>query len=438
MPELLGTASFPSGDLLLIDFGLLRTWSGDRPPLVREGHAPQHVVERANAAADFEIVGPQAAEAARAVNLAAVKGRYGFDLPADGELLTSAVARTGVDASVRRVERMPHLARVRALLDDEPSAEVPFHGAWAVAVRGVPGGPLRVLGERMDPDGPDRGRWRSVWVGCADGVVAESVECGYVLVDEARLLFADATALTAWRTDDPADGLFDLAFWGRDADEVAARVPVAPSTADDERRWTDLSSEEVRARREELEALRDGGLTFAFDLRPHDDHFQVLRRMRSSPAGSGTVEVGGAPMTGWFTTWGDGAFPVYRDLAADGTLLRVRVELGAPEIVVRQRRFERLWFGDLAKMAIVSARVAQDGEPVRWLYREHAEREQDSGWRVFAGDESQEYADDSRNAVLMPLRELLRLDSELESLFDEPHGAAFERAETGFVPVPRV
>lgn len=438
MPELLGTASFPSGDLLLIDFGLLRTWSGDRPPLVEEGHAPRHVVERANAAADFEVVGPQAAEAARAVDLAAVKGRYGFDLPADGEILASAVARTGFDASVRRVGRTPHLTRVRALLDDQPGAEVPFHGAWAVAVRGVPGGPLRVLGERMDPDGPDRGRWHSVWVGCADGVVAESVECGHVLVDEARLLFADAAALTAWRTDDPADGLFDLAYWGRDADEVAARVSVPPSTADDERHWTDLSSEEVRARHEELETLRDGGLEFALDLRPHDDHFQVLRRMRSSPAGSGTVEVGGAPMTGWFTTWGDGAFPVYRDLAADGTLLRVRVELGAPEIVVRQRRFERLWFGDLAKMAIVSARVAQDGEPVRWLYREHAEREQDSGWRVFAGDESQEYADDSRNAELMPLRELLRLDGDLEPLFDEPHGAAFERAETGLVPVRRV
>lgn len=32
-------------------------------------------------------------------------------------------------------------------------------------------------------------------------------------------------------------------------------------------------------------------------------------------------------MTGWFT-WGDGVFPVFRDLAADGSLLLLRVELG--------------------------------------------------------------------------------------------------------------
>jgi hypothetical protein len=305
-------------------------------------------------------------------------------------------------------------------------------------VRGLPAGPLRVLGERMDPDGLDRGNWHSVWVECADGAVASSVECGHVLVEEARLLFADPTALNAWRSDDPVDGLFDLAFWGGDVDEVTARVSVPPSVEDDQRCWIDLSWDEVRARHEELEALRAQGLRFAFDFRPHDDHFQVLRQMRATETGSGTIEVGGAPMTGWFTTWGDGAFPVYRDLAADGTLLRVRVELGAPEIVVRQRRFERLWFGDLAKSAIASARVVRDGEPVRWLYREDADHEQDSGWRVFAGDETQAYVDDPRNAMVVPLRELIGLDRALEPLFDEPSGAAFERAEEGYVRIERV
>jgi hypothetical protein len=124
------------------------------------------------------------------------------------------------------------------------------------------------------------------------------------------------------------DGLVDLVFWGRDTDEVTARVSVPPSTADGERGWTDLSRHDLLARREELQLLQAEGLKFVFDLRPHDDHFQVLKQMRSSATESGTIEVGGVPMTGWFTTWGDGAYPVYRDLAADGTVLRVRVELG--------------------------------------------------------------------------------------------------------------
>ncbi|MEU4745482.1 DUF2185 domain-containing protein [Actinosynnema sp. NPDC023658] len=433
MPELLGTASFPSGDLLLIDFGLLRLWSGDRPPLLPEGFAPPEVVAEANAAVDFEVVGPRAAEVAARLDLAAVKGRYAFDLPRDSGLVADAAARTGLDATVRQVPRMPHHTRVLRLLDDLPGgAEVPFHGGWAVAVRGLPTGRLRVLGERMPP-GPDRERWHSVWVQCAEGVVAESVEAGYVLVDEARLMFADPTALNSWTNDEPTDGLFDLAFWGGDEEQVAARL--AASTVDGQYVWTDLTRDRARALHDRLRSLRDEGLKFAFDLRPHDDHHRVLEPMRSSATGSGEVEVGGALMTGWFTSWGDGAFPVYRDLAGDGTLLRVRVELGAPEIVTRHRRFERLHLGDLAKMAIVSARVAREGAPAGWLYRDEPSRDADSGWRVFAGDEAQEYIDDSRNAVLVPLRELIGADPALEAVFERPPGSAFERAGGTFVPV---
>jgi hypothetical protein len=184
-----------------------------------------------------------------------------------------------------------------------------------------------------------------------------------VLVDEARLMFADPAALNDWRNDTP-----------------------------------------------------------------HDDH--LLRQMQATPTESGAVEVGGGLMTGWFTTWGDGAFPVYRDLAADGTLLRVRVELGAEEIVRRQRRFERLWFGDLAQLALVSNRVARDGEPACWLYREEPDNERDSGWRVFAGDEPDEYVADPANCSVVPLRDLIRADPSVEAVLTEPAPAAFER-DTG-------
>ena len=447
MSEVLGAATFPSGDLLLIDFGLLRIWSGGAAPELAEGLAPPDVVAAANESMDFEIVGPDAAAVAARVDLAAVKGRYAFDVPGDGELVTATVAEicaeTGLDASVRTVPRMPHHTRVQRLLDDLPGgAEVPYFGGWAVAVRGLPADRrLPVLGERMDPDGPDAGKWHSVWVRCADGEPAKSIECGYVLVDEARLMFADPTALNGWRSDEPLDGLADVVFWGRDAATVAERVrPPEPSTMDQSEvlGWTDLPGSEMLERGRELDALQaDGELLFRFDVRPHDDHYRVLRQMYSSPAESGSIEVGGALVTGWFTSWGDGAFPVYRDLAADGTLLRVRVELGAPEIVQRQRRFERLWFGDLAKVALVSARVARDGAPVSWLYREEPDNDQDSGWRVFAGDESQSYLDDAANCVLVPLRELINLVP--ERVFDEPAPVTFERDDPDgdFVPAER-
>src|SRR5882762_1002874 len=106
MGELLGTATFPSGDVLLIDFGLLGMWCGDRPPALAQ----------ADAGRDFEITGPDAVAVAERIDLAVVKGRYAFDLSADGEPVTGAVSdvcrRNGLTASVRELPRVPHRDRV--------------------------------------------------------------------------------------------------------------------------------------------------------------------------------------------------------------------------------------------------------------------------------------------------------------------------------------
>jgi hypothetical protein len=84
----------------------------------------------------------------------------------------------------------------------------------------------------------------------------------------------------------------------------------------------------------------------------------------------------------------------------------------------------------MAKSALVSKRVAEDGRPVCWLYREAADREADSGWRVFAGDEAQEYNDDATNIGFMSLQDLCERDRRLEAIFEKPVGSAFERASS--------
>jgi hypothetical protein len=101
------------------------------------------------------------------------------------------------------------------------------------------------------------------------------------------------------------------------------------------------------------------------------------------------------------------------------------------------RVIEERYFGYFAKMAFATRRVFEDGQCVRFLYREAPDREQDSGWRVFAGGETDEYSDDVNNIVLMPLRELVDRDKSLEAIFRRPEGSVFERANCGdeFVPV---
>ncbi|HSH23299.1 MAG TPA: hypothetical protein VK975_04470 [Acidimicrobiales bacterium] len=356
--ESLGSVTCPSGDVFVFDFGLLRLWSGDRPPVLDGDVVPPEVAAQANASDDFEISGRDAVTVAAALDLAAVKGRYAFDLPDHGESLSERVAticqERSLHARVQRIGRMPHRRRLERLLDDDPTgAEVPFHGVWGVAVRGVPRSrSLPVLGRRMDDDGPDAGRWHSVWVLCDERPPVSSIEAGYVLVDEARLMFADPRALDLWRNDEALDGLADLEFWGRDAVAAADVTGASPVDASQSNvfGWLDRPVAEVVRLARQLEELRsDAALKFVIDFRPHDHHHQMLRLARTTPTEAGTITLDGFLVTGLFTTWGDGAFPVYRDVAADGSLCRIRVELGAPEIVQRTRRFEELWFGSFPR-----------------------------------------------------------------------------------------
>lgn len=332
---------------------------------------------------------------------------------------------------------MPHGERARRLLSQHPDgAEVPFHGPWAVAVDGLPvGRTLRLLGIRMPADSPEAGRWRSVWLEVLPNVtVQRSVAIGHVLVDAARLMFCDLDLLGHWNHEEPVDGLFDVVLWGRDAVAVADSLGAVaqPSAGDGMYGWLDVAPDRAESAWRELSALRnDGESKFAFDVRPHSDHHRLLAATRATPTESGTIDLGGSRGVGFFTSWGDGAFPVFRDLDSTGTLARVRVELGSDEIVALARRMNELWFGSLSHSAFVSARVARDGEPVAFMYREPTDRDHDSGWCLLAGNEPNEYLDDAANVLVLPLREVVSREPALEKYLARAAPIALERQPDG-------
>ncbi|MBY0398249.1 MAG: DUF2185 domain-containing protein, partial [Thermoleophilia bacterium] len=274
---------------------------------------------------------------------------------------------------------------------------------------------------------PFSGRWTSVWAEARPGRVARSEKAGDVMVDEARLLFGDPEALGAWRHDDPLDGQADYVFWGADA-ERAARHLRAPRIGEGVFGWENLPVADAAHRAERAETLRQNrGWRFATDFRPHSHHWAAMRQVRVSGTEAGTVDTGAGRVCGFMTSWGDGIFPVFRDFDARGRLLRLRVELGGPETVERMRRVDERYFGALSLLAIVTARVCEEGRPARWLVRTEPHNERDSGWQVFAGDEPPSYLDDPDNARLVPLRELIDRDPALEEAFRAPVGSAFER-----------
>lgn len=76
----------------------------------------------------------------------------------------------------------------------------------------------------------------------------------------------------------------------------------------------------------------------------------------------------------------------------------------------------------------VTARVLHDGAPIGYLYREAPEQEDDSGWRIFAGDETDEYFADEDTTFYVSLGAVLNRDDAILPLLDAEAGSTFERA----------
>jgi len=86
---------------------------------------------------------------------------------------------------------------------------------------------------------------------------------------------------------------------------------------------------------------------------------------------------------------------------------------------------------------IASDRITVDGCRVGFMYREPSTDDVDSGWRILAGDESQQYMDDPDHLSIYDLNTIANYDASIVPLLDAPVGAAFERSESGvFVAVP--
>lgn len=87
---------------------------------------------------------------------------------------------------------------------------------------------------------------------------------------------------------------------------------------------------------------------------------------------------------------------------------------------------------------IASNKVALERRPVAYLYREVPDNENDSGWRVFSGHETQEFADDAANFAMYNPATILEIDPSVAPLLGAPPPVTFERDASGqFVEVRR-
>jgi hypothetical protein len=81
--------------------------------------------------------------------------------------------------------------------------------------------------------------------------------------------------------------------------------------------------------------------------------------------------------------------------------------------------------------------IVVDGRKVAFFYREDADRPMDSGWRFFAGGETDDYLDDPDNSGVYDVNTIANYDPDIIPFLDAPIGSAFER-EDGVGPFAAV
>lgn len=74
--------------------------------------------------------------------------------------------------------------------------------------------------------------------------------------------------------------------------------------------------------------------------------------------------------------------------------------------------------------------LVKEKKKVRFMYREKPDNDQDSGWRVFSGDEDQSYIDNPDNMGIYSAEEIVKVDPDIQKYLDMPLGTAFEREDS--------
>lgn len=87
---------------------------------------------------------------------------------------------------------------------------------------------------------------------------------------------------------------------------------------------------------------------------------------------------------------------------------------------------------DLKGSCIASDKITVEGLKVLYMYRESPTNVSDSGWRFFAGDESEEYTNSADNFEIYDLNTICNYDNSIIPYLNSPVGSSFEKVNQEF------
>jgi len=87
---------------------------------------------------------------------------------------------------------------------------------------------------------------------------------------------------------------------------------------------------------------------------------------------------------------------------------------------------------DIQGGCIASDKITVEGLKIGYMYRENPTNELDSGWRFFAGDESEEYTNNADNFEIYNLNTICNYDNSIIPYLDAKIGSSFEKVNNEF------
>src|SRR5215475_5230376 len=75
----------------------------------------------------------------------------------------------------------------------------------------------------------------------------------------------------------------------------------------------------------------------------------------------------------------------------------------------------------------ITDRVTVDGQKIGYMYREEPDSPEDSGWRFFAGDESEDYLEDTARTDVYAVNTAANYDPDIISYLETEPPCVFEK-----------
>lgn len=87
---------------------------------------------------------------------------------------------------------------------------------------------------------------------------------------------------------------------------------------------------------------------------------------------------------------------------------------------------------ELKGACIASDKITVDGLKIGYMYRENPVDEVDSGWRFFAGDETEEYISNANNFEIYDLNTICNYDETILPYLNSEIGSSYEKIDDHF------